>query len=121
MLAMLAFVVLGAGPALAHECANASKPQDKGWRVLVVIDPVTEDETLVFNSEGLRKQFESDPDAAMKRFSGVVGVDFTGDGVADVQTYIVGPEDVIPYEAQSRGAACKGIVNIGDYFDCAFA
>lgn len=113
----VAFVALGAGPALAHQCTNASKPQDKGWRILV--DVSTEDETLTFNDPGLERQFNTDPEATMDRFSGIIGLDFDGDGDADLSTFIVGPDDEVPVEAQERGAECKGIVNIGDYFACA--
>lgn len=113
----VAFVALGAGPALAHNCVNASKPQDAGWRVL--IDVSTEDETVTFASAGLEKQFASDPEAALERFAGILGIDFDGDGDADVSTYIVGPDGEVPIEAQERGAECRGIVTFDAYLACA--
>ena len=107
-------LALSAAPALAHQCTNASKPPDKGWRVLV-----GPGDSLTFASAGLEKQFYADPEATMERFSGIIGIDFDGDGDADMSTYIVGPEDEIPHQAQENGAACKGIVNVADYFACA--
>ena len=35
-----------------------------------------------------------------------MGLDFDGDAVADVSTYIVGPGDEIPVNAQSNGDPC---------------
>jgi hypothetical protein len=38
--------------------------------------------------------------------------------VADASTWIgVGPEGEIPLEAQFRGPACRGLTNIGIYFE----
>jgi hypothetical protein len=51
-------------------------------------------------------------------FHGQIGLDFDGDGAVDVSSFIVGPEDEVPVQAQQNGAACHGIVNIGDFFGC---
>ena len=109
-------VALSAGPALAHECINASKPQNAGVRVL--ISEVNGQEVLSFESAGLERQFLRDPGAALERFSGLIGFDIDGDGAADFSTYIVGPNDALPEQAQENGAACRGIVGIEDYFNC---
>ena len=52
-------------------------------------------------------------------FHGLIAFDVDGDGVADASTYIgVGPEgDELPIEAQFRGPACRGITNLGIYFE----
>jgi hypothetical protein len=107
------FVALGTGIAQAHQCTNANKPVDAGWRVLV-----GPGDTLSFNDPGLEQQFAKDPDAAFDRFSGILGIDFDGDGDADLTTYIVGPNGELPEAAQLSGSECNGIVNIGAYFDC---
>lgn len=108
------FFAIGSGLAYAHQCTNASKPQDAGWRVLV-----GPDDSLTFNDKGLARQFATDPAAAFSRFSGIVGIDFDGDGDADLSTYIVGPDDELPEVAQVAGAECHGIVHVSAYFACA--
>jgi hypothetical protein len=47
-----------------------------------------------------------------------VGIDVDGDGVADVSTYIVGPDDELPATAQENGSPDHGIVNICTQIDC---
>ena len=51
-------------------------------------------------------------------FHGHLGIDFDGDGVADMSTFIVGPDDEIPETAQENGAPCLGIVNFEQAFAC---
>ena len=41
--------------------------------------------------------------------------------MADLSTYIVGPEGEVPLEAQLRGPACRGLTNIGIYLGSALA
>ena len=48
--------------------------------------------------------------------SAVVGLDFDGDGVTDVSTYIVGPGDELPASAQSNGDPCHGVTSIETFF-----
>jgi hypothetical protein len=36
--------------------------------------------------------------------------------VADVSSFIVGPNLAIPEQAQINGAVCHGIINIGTFF-----
>jgi hypothetical protein len=52
-------------------------------------------------------------------FHGLIAFDVDGDGVADFSTWIgVGPDGhEIPIEAQFRGPACRGITNLGIYFE----
>lgn len=116
LVAVPVFLALGVGAAFAHQCTNASKPADAGWRVL--FGP---NDSITFNDAGLARQFATDAAAAIERFSGQVGIDLDGDGDAEFTTYIVGPESELPHEAQQNGAECKGIVNVGDYFACAMA
>jgi hypothetical protein len=112
-------LVLSAGGAFAHECVNASKSMHQpGAGVQVLID--TETEEAVWVSDGVQKRIDQgliDFETG-EGFSGLVGFDFDGDGAADLTTFIVGPEDEVPEEAQEHGAACAGVVNIGDYFAC---
>ena len=114
-------LVLSAGGAFAHECVNASKSMHQpGAGVQVIID--TETEEVVWVSAGVQKRIDLgliDFETG-EGFSGLVGLDFDGDGAADVTTFIVGPEDEVPEEAQFNGAPCAGVVNIGDYFGCLF-
>lgn len=110
-------VVLGmaAGPASAHECVNANKQQDAGVQILF-------DETFtpVWVSKGLQKRIDQglvDMEEG-EGFHGLMGIDFDGDLVADVSTYIVGPFGEIAHQAQTNGAECHGIVNIEAFFGC---
>jgi hypothetical protein len=52
-------------------------------------------------------------------FHGLIAFDVDGDGVADASTWIgVGPDGhELPIEAQMRGPACRGITNLGIYFE----
>ena len=117
--AAAAALLVAAPAALAHECVNINKKPDAG--VQVVIDATTDD--VVWLSQGVQKRLENGviefgPGGG---FHGLIGFDMTGDGVADVSTYIVGPESEIPLVAQTAGAECNGIVNIADYFACVSA
>ena len=49
-------------------------------------------------------------------FSGLIGIDITGDGVADLSTFLVGPTFAIPDVAQLSGAPCHGTVSIEEFF-----
>ena len=70
-------------------------------------------------SKGLQGRIDRglvDP-ATGEGFSGLIGFDVDGDGAADFATFIVGPNDEIPLQAQMNGATCKGIVNIGVWLE----
>jgi hypothetical protein len=107
-----AALLLSAGPSLAHECVNASKPAEAGIQVLLGPTGVE------WSTPGLASRFAQglvDPDTG-EGFHGLVGFDFDGDGVADLSTYIVGPDDEIPELAQFNGPSCHGVTNVGIYF-----
>lgn len=108
--------VLAAGPALAHECINASKKDhSKGAQVIFGVE-----DQVLFISKGLENRIDQgvvDFETG-EGFHGLIAFDLDGDGVADASTWIgVGPEGEIPLEAQLRGPACRGLTNIGVYFD----
>jgi hypothetical protein len=116
-----AALVTSAGGALAHECVNASKSMhNPGAGVQVLIDASSEDGGVIWVSAGVQKRSDQGliDLSSGAGFHGLIGLDFDGDGAADVSTYIVGPEDEVPVEAQQNGAPCRGVVNIGDYFGC---
>ena len=100
--------------AAAHECVNASKAnQAAGVQLVFGMDG-----SVAYMSRGLATRIEQgliDFETG-EGFHGLIGFDLDGDGVADLATYIVGPEGEIPLQAQLRGPACKGITNIGIYF-----
>lgn len=113
----VAGLVLMAGPALADQCTNASKKYaDSGAQI--VFGPNDE---VLFITQGLENRIAQgivDPDSG-EGFHGLIAFDENGDGVADFSTYIgVGPDgDELPIEAQFRGPACRGITNLGIYFE----
>ena len=113
----VAGLVLMAGPALADNCTNASKKYaDSGAQI--VFGP---DDEVLFITAGLENRLSQgivDPESG-EGFHGIIAFDFDGDGVADASTYIgVGPQgDELPIEAQFRGPACRGITNLGIYFE----
>lgn len=51
-------------------------------------------------------------------FSGLIGLDFDGDGTLDAQTFIVTPRDEIPCIAQVSGAPDHGIINAFGLTEC---
>ena len=113
----VAGLVLMAGPALADNCTNASKKYaDSGAQI--VFGPNDE---VLFITQGLENRISQgivDPESG-EGFHGIIAFDDDGDGVADASTYIgVGPDgDELPIEAQLRGPACRGITNLGIYFE----
>ena len=110
-------LVLMAGPALADVFTNARKKYaDSGAQI--VFGPNDE---VLFITQGLENRISQgivDPESG-EGFHGIIAFDDDGDGVADASTYIgVGPEgDELPIEAQFRGPACRGITNLGIYFE----
>ena len=106
--------LLAAGPVLAGHCTNADKNAAAG--VQVVIDIFTGQ--IVFVSNGLQQRIDQglvDPNTG-EGFSGLIGFDLDGDGVADLTTFIVGPTFAIPEQAQLNGASCHGIISIEAFF-----
>jgi hypothetical protein len=116
LLAVPALLAVTAGQAAASNCTNADKPADSGIQVL--LGP---DDSIEWATPGIYERIAAgliDPDTGAG-FHGLIGFDFDGDGVADLSTYIVGPEDEIPDQAQDNGAMCHGVVSIEDWFtDC---
>ena len=107
--------LLMATSVLAFECTNLSKPPAAGTQV--VFGPGDE---IVWVSRGLERRIEQglvDPETG-DGFHGLLGFDFDGDGVVDASTYIgVGPDGEIPLEAQFAGPACRGLSNLGIFFE----
>ena len=111
--AAVAALALTAGPALAHECVNASKKADAGAQIL--LGP---DENIVWVSKGVQQRIDKgviDPETG-EGFSGLIGFDMNGDGTADLTTWIVGPDGEIPLKAQYNGPVCRGVTNIELWF-----
>ncbi len=112
--ALMVAALLAAGPVLANHCMNADKNQAAG--VQVVIDANTG--AIVWISNGLQHRIDQglvNPDTG-EGFSGLLGFDFDGDGVADISTFIVGPNFALPEQAQLNGAACHGVISIQTFF-----
>ena len=87
VVALTAAALIAAGPVWAGHCMNASKNQAAG--VQVVIDANTGE--IVWISNGLQHRVDKglvNPDTG-EGFSGLLGLDFNGDAVADISTYIV--------------------------------
>ena len=104
-----------ASSALATDCTNASKPASAG--IQVIIDANTG--AILWLSTGLTQRLEQGvvgPDGS--GLHGLIGLDFTGDGVVDVSTWFgVGPDgSEIAEPALLNGPACRGVTNIGLYF-----
>jgi hypothetical protein len=111
---LVAAAILAAGPALAGHCMNADKNQAAG--VQVVIDGNTG--AIVWISTGLQQRIDQglvNP-ATGEGFHGLLGFDFDGDAVADLSTFIVGPNFALPEQAQLNGAACHGVISIEAFF-----
>lgn len=109
-------VVASAGIASAHECINISK-KNQAAGVQIVFG---EGDAPVWVSSGLQKRIDAglvDLETG-DGFHGLIGIDFDGDNVADVATYIVGPDGEIPPNAQQNGAPCAGVVNFEALFAC---
>jgi hypothetical protein len=104
----LGVVVLSGSSAFAHECTNLNKPAGAGAQV--VLDT---DSNVVSATNGFIHRFEKGligPEG--EGYHGILGVDLDGDGVADLSTYIVGPEGELPKTAQANGSPDHGIVNL---------
>ena len=108
--------LLIASTALGFECTNASKSRaDAGAQVVFGVDG-----QILSITPGLLKRIEQglvNPETG-EGFHGQVAFDLDGDGVADASVYFgVGPDGEIPLTAQLNGPACRGLTNIGIYFE----
>ena len=118
--AAAAATLLGAAPALAHECVNASK-KNQGAGVQVVFDETTGE--IGWMSKGVESRIARglvDLETG-EGFHGLIGLDIDGDRVVDVATWIVGPNGEIPLQAQWNGPACKGVVHWDQFMQCQMA
>ena len=114
--ATVGMLAAGSGVAFAHQCINISKPTAAG--VQIIIDETTGEPSWM--TKGLEQRIANglvDFETG-EGFSGLLGIDFDGDGTADVATYLLGPTGEIPQNAQWNGAECKGIVNFEALFTC---
>ena len=115
MVGLLASLLI-ASTAMAHECTNVSKSSPTAGAQLIF----GAEGQILWMSTGLANRLEHglvDGESG-EGFHGLVAFDIDGDGVADLSTWLgVGPDGEIPLQAQLRGPACKGLTNIGLYFE----
>jgi len=107
-LAAASAVVLSAGPGLAHECTNLDKKAGAGAQL--VFGPTGD---VVYISTGLQNRVDRgivDFETG-EGFSGLIGFDDDGDGVADGFTWLVGKDGELPLKAQWNGSTCHGVIN----------
>lgn len=110
---LMVAAIVTAAPAFATHCTNADKDPTAGDQVVV-----DSDFHIVSISDGLQHRVDQglvDLNTG-EGFSGLIGIDITGDGIADLTTFFVGPNLEIPDVAQLSGAPCHGIVGIGEFF-----
>lgn len=110
-------IVLTAGPALAHQCINASKNDNNPAAGAQVVFGA--DDEIIHATKGLENRIAKglvDPETG-EGYHGIVAFDIDGDGVADAHTYQVTKDGQIPEIAQSNGPTCEGIVNIDVYLE----
>ena len=109
-----AAIALGvtAGPAAADHCVNANT-NNQGLQV--VIDAATGEPSYL--APGVRRRVERGliDVATGDGFAGPLGIDFDGDGTADVVSLQVTPWNAIPEPALVNGATCHGIVDIATF------
>ena len=104
-----------ASTAFAMDCTNASRG-DPTAGAQALIDGTTGQ--VVWVSTGLAQRLEAGvvgPNG--EGFHGLIAIDFDGDGVADVSTWVgVGPTgEAIPVTALVNGPACRGVTSIEVY------
>ena len=113
MLAALVGSVLLPATAFAHECFNISKHEHAPAAGAQVVIDVNTDE-VVWATKGVENRIEQgiiDPESG-EGFHGILGLDFDGDGSADVTTWQVTPTGEIPEVAQESGSPDHGVVQI---------
>ena len=111
--AAVSAVVVGAVPAMAHQCVNPDKQPGAGAQV--IFNEVTG--AMTFANAGIEKRFTSGV-TTEETFRGLIGFDFDGDGIADGTTWIVGKYGEIPQQAQQAGADCHGVIDFAAWFAC---
>jgi hypothetical protein len=113
MVSAASALFLGSGIASAHECGNADKPVGSGAQVIV--NAMTGE--IEWTTPGLANRLSKGlvtPDG--EGYHGIVALDLDGDGTADVNTYLVGPDGELPQTAQDNGATCHGVISIEQLF-----
>jgi hypothetical protein len=112
--ALLAAALIAAGPVMAGHCTNADKNAAAGVQAVIDINTGA----IVWISDGLQHRIDQgiiNP-VTGEGFHGLLGFDLDGDAVADVTTYIVGPNAELPDQAQLNGAPCHGVISIETLF-----
>ena len=102
-------VVATAGAGLAHECTNLDKKPGAGAQI--IFGPTGDVEYMTTGLQNRVNRGIVDLETG-QGFSGLVGLDFDGDGAADAFTWIVGPNGEIPLQAQWNGSMCHGVINM---------
>jgi hypothetical protein len=114
-LGALASLVLAA-TALATDCTNASRNGDAGAQI--IINLVTGD---IWLTEGLTNRVDKGlvDISSGEGFHGLAALDFDGDGVGDVTTWVgIGPDGTaLPWQARFRGPACRGVTDLETFFE----
>jgi hypothetical protein len=104
-----------ASTAFAMDCTNASR-SDPAAGAQALIDGATGQ--VVWVSNGLAQRLEAGVVSPTgEGFHGLIAIDFNGDGVADVSTWVgVGPTgEALPVTALVNGPACRGVTSIEVY------
>jgi hypothetical protein len=111
-------MVFTSSAAFGHECINASRNGVAGAQLVL-----GQNDEPIWISNGLQHRIDQgvvDFETG-EGFHGLVGFDIDGDGVGDLATWIVGPNDELPDQAQWNGPTCKGVTNIEAWFEECFA
>jgi hypothetical protein len=111
--ATISVILVGAAPALAHECVNPDKQPGAGAQV--IFNEATG--AMTFANPGIEKRFTSGV-TTEDTFRGLIVFDFVGAGTVDGTTWIVGKYGEIPQQAQEAGADCHGVINFEAWFAC---
>lgn len=111
--ATVSVLAVSTGAALAHQCVNPDKQAGAGAQILIDFT----DGGITFLTAGMEKRFASGV-TTEDTFRGLIGLDFDGDGDADMTTWIVGRYGEIPQQAQAAGAECHGVISVDAYFGC---
>lgn len=111
--AAVSAVVVGAVPAMAHQCVNPDKQPGAGAQVIFN----EANGAVTFANAGIEKRFTSGV-TTQDTFRGLIGFDIDGDGKADGTTWLVGKYGEIPEQAQQAGADCHGVINFDAWSAC---
>ena len=112
-----ALVVATAGAGLAHECTNLDKKPGAGAQI--IFGPTGDVEYMTTGLQNRVNRGIVDLETG-QGFSGLVGLDFVGDGAASASTCessrsspaAAGPNGEIPLHAQWTASMCHGVINM---------